>query len=79
MADRLITDEDALELLGDRCRKHGGATDLARRLNISPCGISLMLSGRRRVSDKVARGLGLRPVRMFVQIERQGGRSHGGG
>lgn len=62
----LITHTQALKIIQQMVRDRGSKVAVAKELDISPGYMADILSGRKAISDAVARKLGYRRVVMFT-------------
>lgn len=58
-AYRTLTEDEAEERLRERCRGTGARIRFAEEARVSPSAISLVLTGRQRLTTKMAAALGL--------------------
>lgn len=69
MPEPLLTDDDVRAMLREACPPRGGIRAFAAKIGVSPCYLSLMISGHRGISDRMAEKLGLRVVRGFERVQ----------
>lgn len=71
MKQKIIHRDDVVKLLERLCQKLGSQKALAEKLGVSPSYISDVLSGRRDISESLARKLGLKVVIGYTPIKQE--------
>lgn len=71
MKQKIIHRDDVVKLLERLCQKLGSQKALAEKLGVSPSYISDVLSGRRDISESLARKLGLKVVIGCTPIKQE--------
>lgn len=65
----MMTEDEAKERLREAARDAGSKAELARRIGVTKAMITGVLNGHFLLSDRVARGIGMRRVVMYKEID----------